>query len=142
MQISLELSKQIKQRLTDFVDDGGPDGPIDLGRIVSQLDALPLMLDMGGAVAIRPDGEIISFVWDKEEDYQVENDRRICNIALFAGSKKYPELKQLIPSRDQDDVECPHCNGTGTLSINADLGVDNIVCYCGGLGWIPKERSS
>jgi hypothetical protein len=139
MQISLELSEQIKQRLTDFVDESGPD---DLRRIASELNALPLRLDMGGVYAIRPDGQIISVCWDKEEDYQVENDRRICNIALFAGSKKYPELKQLIPLRSQDDVECPHCNGTGTLAINAELGVDNIVCYCGGLGWIPKEHSS
>jgi len=142
MQISLELSKQIKQRLTDFVDESGPDSLVDLGRVVSKLNALPLMLDMGGALAIRPDGQIISFCWDKEEDYQVENDRRICNIALFAGSKKYPELKQLIPSKSQDDVECPHCKGTGIDPFSVELGVDNIVCYCGGLGWIPKERSS
>lgn len=141
MQISLELSKQIRQRLTDFVDESGPDSLVDLGRIVSQLNALPLMLDMGGAFAIRPDGQIISFVWDKEEDFEVENDRRICNIELFAGSKKYPEVRQLIPPKSQDDVECPDCNGTGTHPISIGLGVDNIVCYCGGLGWIPKERS-
>lgn len=142
MRISLELSEQITQRLTDFVYESGPHGLIDLARIVAQLNALPLKLDMGGAFAIRPDGQIISFVWDQEEDYQIENDRRICNIALFAGSKKYPELEQLIPSRSQDDMECPHCKGTGTEPVCAELGVDNIVCYCGGLGWIPKECSS
>ena len=72
MQISLELSEQIKQRLMDFVDESGPNSLVDLGRIVSKLNALPLMLDMGGALAIRPDGQIISFCWDKEEDYRLK----------------------------------------------------------------------
>lgn len=137
MTISSKLKQQIEARLNEFLNSTEPD-ELDLRRISDELNALPLLLDMGGCFAIRPDGEIISFGWDEEKKYEVEKDQRVRNIALFAGSKKYPELKELIPPRTQEDRDCPHCEGTGTLAINAELGVENIICYCGGLGWIPK----
>jgi hypothetical protein len=138
MAISTELKRQIERRLNEFINSTEPD-KLGLRAIAAELNALPLLLDMGGCYAIRPDGEVISFAWDDEKDYQVEQDRRTKNIALFEGGQKYPELKELIPARTLEDQDCPHCNGTGTLPINAELGVRNLLCYCGGLGWIPRE---
>ena len=62
------------------------------------------------------------------------------NLVLFQGAKKYPELSELVPSRPPDAEDCSHCNGTGIEPMNEKPGLDEerIVCYCGGLGWLPK----
>jgi hypothetical protein len=133
-----ELKQQIETRIKEFLNSTEPD-QLDLRHIAAKLNVLPLLLDMGGCFAIRPEGEIISFAWEEEEDFRVEKDQRIQNTSLYQGSKKYPELTELIPLRSSEDKECPHCKGTGTLAINAELRVENILCYCGGLGWLPKE---
>lgn len=71
--------------------------------------------------AINSAGDILSIVWDDSEHPQVESDPRIRNVALFQGAKK-----------------CPRCGGgTGVDPYATKLHLDNIVCYCGGLGWIP-----
>jgi len=111
---------------------------MQLRAVVLKLNVLPLVLDMGGCLAIKPEGEIISFAWDSEMDIQIELDERIRNIALFQGTAKYPELKAMIPARTKDAVDCPHCNGTGIEPLATELQITNIVCYCGGLGWIPQ----
>jgi hypothetical protein len=138
MTIRPGLKRQIETRIKEFLNSTDPDN-FDLRRIAAQMLVLPILLDMGGCYALRPGGELISFAWDDEKDHRTEQDRRIRNIALHQGSKKYPELKELISNKTVDDIDCPHCNGTGTLPINEELGVKNILCYCGGLGWIPKE---
>ena len=139
---SPEIAKQIEARLSEFVTATTPDLG-ELRQIAAALGALPLIQGLGGGYAIRPDGEIISFPWDDPSDVQVENDVRMRNMALYQGSKEYPELSVLIPSRPPDALECPYCKGTGTV---ADLPADfkfreYIVCYCGGLGWLPGPES-
>ena len=138
MEITSEIKHQIETRLNEYLRSTEPD-KLDLRRVAAELHALPLMLDMGGCLAIRPYGEIVSFAWDEEQNYVVERDRRLCNIALFQGSEKYPELLHLITPRTLLDKDCPHCDGTGIHPINATLRMGNILCYCGGLGWIPGE---
>lgn len=86
-----------------------------------ELNVLPLMLDMGGCFAIRSDGEVISFLWENDRDIRQENDARIRNIALFQGSKKYPELRALIPPRPPEATTCSQCNGTGIEPMSAKL---------------------
>ncbi len=138
MELPLELKRQIEARLKEFL--GSTDSvKLNLLSAAAELNALPLMLDMGGCFAIRMDGEIVSFAWDEEQDHVVERDRRLCNIALFEGSKKYPELLQLMTPRNSSDKDCPYCNGTGIAPMSEALKMDNIRCYCGGLGWIPGE---
>ena len=139
MEIATELSEQITSRLAEFINN--PSNAADLRDYSQQVDALMLFLDMGGFYAIRPNGEIISCEWDSETlTPRVEDDMRIRNIALFQGSKKYPELKALIPSRTDDDRECSYCLGKGILPFVAEYNLTNVVCYCGGLGWLPKEQ--
>ncbi len=78
---------------------------------------------------------------------QLENDSRICNIVLFQGSKKYPELAGLVPARPVGAIDCSHCHGTGvepfTAKVSAEHGLnpDVFVCYCGGLGWLPEAKA-
>lgn len=125
----------IERLLQNYITDATPD-PHNLRQLAAEKKVLPLLLDFGGMVAINCDGEILTFTWDEIERPQLEFDPRIRNIALFQSSKKYPDLKDLIVKPDDASV-CPHCDGTGIEPYAAKLNADNIVCYCGGLGWIP-----
>lgn len=51
---------------------------------------------------------------------------------------KYPELKLLIPQRPVDALECPECEGSGGFG-HLDPAVRDVICSCGGLGWVPKD---
>ncbi len=144
MNITPESSEKIKATLKEFVANPEPylikfDEPLDLRKIAAELNVLPMFLDMGGCYGIRPNGEIVSFSWDEPYKLEVENDPRIWNLVLFQGAKKYPELKELVPIRSPDSVECPHCKGTGIIHGLVEHGISpqNIVCYCGGIGWLP-----
>jgi len=46
------------------------------------------------------------------------------------------ELEGLI-EKLADARVCPYCRGTGIDTYAEKLKTDAIVCYCGGLGWIP-----
>lgn len=129
-----------KRTLEEFINSSTP-APDDIRETATQLEVLPLMLDMGGCYALRSNGQVVSFLWDDLKEVRVEDDLRIRNIALFQGSKKYPELKALIPPKPGNALECHVCGGTGVVPISAQLGLDNLVCYCGGLGWLPQEAA-
>jgi len=135
MIISSELSMRIAKLIEDYLAKGETAAP-ELRELVAQERVLPLFCDMGGVLTIDVDGEIRSFLWDDTLHGQVEYDPRIRNLALFQGSKKYPELEVLIEKPDDARV-CPHCRGTGTDPYAEKLNTDAIVCYCGGLGWVP-----
>jgi hypothetical protein len=135
MGISDELSDEISLILNDYLT-GTLTEKLGLRLIASKINALPLYVDMGGVFAIRANGEIVSISWDEEQVVVVE-DERVRNVVLFQGSRRYPRLVGLAPIKTQNSHVCPYCHGSGTDPVSANLGLDNIVCYCGGLGWIP-----
>jgi len=144
MKVTEELSVQIKARMNEFV--GNPDNPQYLRDYAQTLEALPIYRSWGGFWAIRPDGEII-LQYEEEIKTEEERDSRIRNLVLFQGSKTYPELLALIPSRTDGDLECPYCLGKGIpkeieeynrSQTSEEQKIKNLVCYCGGLGWLPK----
>lgn len=139
MPISPELAAQIELRLRECLADSTPD-ELNLREVVAKFGALPLALDWGGAFAIRPDGEIIMYLWDPPHDLRIEHDTRLRNIALFQGSLRYPELKVLVPARPDNAPECHSCKGTGIPPEVKKYGLQNLVCYCGGLGWLPPSE--
>jgi hypothetical protein len=99
------------------------------------------MLDGGGCLGVHPSGEVASFLWDEPDLLRAEHDQRIINIAYFQASLKYPALAALVPLRPTDALACPFCDGSGKcLDPRANL-VDLVVCYCGGLGWLPRESA-
>jgi hypothetical protein len=81
-------------------------------------------------------GEIRSFLWDDLLHGQLESDLRFETWRFFQGSKKYPELRELIVRPDDARV-CWGCGGSGIDPYTEKLNSDTFVCYCGGLGWIP-----
>ncbi|SRR6266545_2540444 len=135
MHISKDLSSLIARLIEEYPTKEELISP-ELRKLVSQECVLPLFCDMGGVLTINVNGEIRSFLWDDTLHGQVEYDPRIRNIALFQGSKKYPELQGLI-EKPEDARTCSFCGGTGIAPIAEKLNTDAIVCYCGGLGWIP-----
>ena len=138
--ISPELKTQIKSRQQSLVSNSSP-LPLELQRLTSEIDALPVYWDMGGVLALRPSGEVIMFSWDEPTDLQTVHDAVIRNLALFQASKRYPELQALAPSRPPDARECSYCKGTGYPSALENSGIENVVCHCGGLGWLPNEEA-
>lgn len=135
MSISGDWSARLRKLIQDYSAKSGSDRP-ELLQLVAEQNVLPLFSDMGGVLAIDVTGEIRSFLWDDLLHGQLESDPRIRNLALFQGSKKYPELKDLIVKPDDAHV-CWGCGGTGRESYSEKFNIDGVVCYCGGLGWIP-----
>ena len=136
MDISSEQSVLISKLIADYITGSAPDSN-NVRQVVAQKNVLPLLLDVGGVVAINPDGHVLSFLWDDTEHPRLESDPRIRNVALFQGSKAISRAERPVPTKPGDARTCPSCGGSGIDSAAAKLNVDNIVCYCGGLGWIP-----
>jgi hypothetical protein len=134
MNIAAQLSERIAELAQEYPTRA--DASPDLCELVAQENVLPLYCDMGGVLTIGINGDIRSFLWDDLLHGQIEHDPRIRNIALFQGSKKYPELKLLI-EKPEDARVCEFCNGSGVAPGAIELDTDSIVCYCGGLGWVP-----
>jgi hypothetical protein len=115
----------------------GFDPPLDLRVLVAELRLLPALLDMGGCLGLRPTGEVASFLWEEPTTLRPETDLRIRNLAYYQVSLKHPELALLVPRRPAGAVTCTYCAGSGRCSgLPAELA-DKIVCYCGGIGWLP-----
>jgi len=126
------LRQTIDLLISEYLSDVSPD-PLRLRELVSQTNMLPVFLDMGGCYAIRPSGEVVSFEWDKEKDIRVETCPRTRNLAYCQGGKKYDLLQKFIPAKPHEAVACPYCEGKGDLPEP----LDKVVCYCGGVGWLP-----
>ncbi|HYV38716.1 MAG TPA: hypothetical protein VE988_23730 [Gemmataceae bacterium] len=113
----------------------GGSSAIDLRKVAANLQILPLILDMAGCLGIRPNREVLTFMWDDPQTVTVEHDERIRNMVLFRASQKYPQLAALKPIRPFDAKICPHCSGVGKVASIPR----SIICYCGGLGWVPVQ---
>lgn len=135
--MSNNLSTLIAKLIQEFLARPAPDA-LELRQLVADEQVLPLFWDMSGVFTINPDGDILSFLWDDTLHPHVEYDPRIRNLALFQGSKRYSELKDYVPSRPDNARTCPDCGGTGTHPYAEKLNTDAIICYCGGLGWLPE----
>ncbi len=137
---------EIAAALAEFVAVSEPytirfDPPLDLRAIAADVQLLPAMLDMGGCIGLRPSGAVASFLWDEPRQLRAETDERIRNLAYYQASLKYPRLVPLGPRRPPDAVVCSYCGGSGRCSGLPDRLADSVVCYCGGLGWLPNEKS-
>src|SRR5437867_2939863 len=128
MSIDSRITEQIKFRLKEFISN-----PENLkyyyNKVATEFGVLPLYVDWEECRAIRPNGEIVSYFHDNSFSpnaevgkLRIETDLRWKNIALVQGSKKYPELKDLIPEKPFNAKECPYCKGTGLeeLASNPD----------------------
>jgi hypothetical protein len=97
---------------------------------------LVLLQNWTQTTVITADGEIL--VIDTENDAP---DRPATapeqHLGLFRGIRHYPELLSLLPTRPSTSRTCPDCLGTGVhRAILSNPQLRNIICTCGGAGWI------
>jgi len=106
-----------------------------------QLNVLPVMFDIGGASVLCPDGTWKCVLWN--EPHAVTEmacfDDRIERGLRHKASQKYPSLQWMKPIPQSVSINCPECNGDG-ISPAAKAGATNVVCWCGGLGWVPANE--
>lgn len=91
---------------------------------------LPLMGTIGAVWLLRADGSLWTVDSDFGNPFQpLPDDWHTC--AIVAGTRRYPWLEQLLPSRPAGAVDCADCGGRGMIG-------DVVPCHgCGALGWRP-----
>jgi hypothetical protein len=133
------LSEQIAIRLKEYIADTSHDA-LNLRKLAARFEVLPLCVDWENCWAIRSDGRVVVFLHSTEDTQpEIEDDQRLVNIALYQGGITYPEIKSLVPSRPAQSKDCPYCVEKGIDP--GSLEDENIICYCGGLGWVPAVLS-
>jgi hypothetical protein len=128
------LSGRIEARIKEWLQ--GPDG-LHLAPAVRTSGALPIYSDMGATFFIRPDGEILVRAHDSRDDPVVEREPRWRLAALVVGAEKYPELKELLPSRPAETADCTSCGGTGRLKVE-NIERTFVCGTCHGMGWLAE----
>ena len=135
-----ELSEWLEEAINSYCGEASEEPPY-LKRLAAQWHALPVMIGWTEFWGVKPNGEVWVVATEGDEKPQVESDARMRRMALFQGTKKYPKLKPLVPSRPLDAVACSHCGGSGRVDVpGVEPGV--VICYCGGLGWLTSEDDS
>jgi hypothetical protein len=144
LDLSPSQQEQVERMIDEFVGDSTSIHAHARGA-VARAEALPLFFDLTAFMALRPDGHV---VWvDTEDDpgaIDFVRETRLRNLGLYLGTKRYPELQFLLPSRPPDARECPHCRGTGRVILPQDLEhlSEKMNCFCGGIGWLPHDSKS
>jgi hypothetical protein len=85
---------------------------------------------MGGVIALSTTGEFV--LYDPERGtVNPVRDELWLDVALASLGKKYPDLRDLLPTRPESSVICPNCSGSGrTMDGRLFCG------KCRGFGWI------
>ena len=100
---------------------------------VRATNALPVYVDMGGALCFTPEGCVLHYDWGSETA-GLENDPDWILVAAVAAAEKYPALRDILPARPATAETCSRCNGSGRLALTP-----NFLAHCGkcfGLGWV------
>ncbi|MEA2413587.1 MAG: hypothetical protein QOI58_244 [Thermoanaerobaculia bacterium] len=106
-------------------------------KMASDHATLPLFRGREGFFGISVSGEMLVFRWDHFDQPQPALPRGTAYGALIVGSRKFPELAALLPSREEMDEPCESCAGTGSHPLSRERNDDRILCDCGGLGFTP-----
>ena len=127
----------VELALTDYVTHP-EEGAGELARLARSHHVLPLWTDWVGCIALRPTGELVFFTWDDPERLEHvgaagDHDRRMVHAARAQGSRRFPTILGLAPTRDASARVCSSCGGSGKLASVPDT----LACECGGLGWVP-----
>jgi hypothetical protein len=110
--------------------------PTDTYADVKRLSALPIGWSMWAGYFLRANGEVV--VVGEDEDHpevdSIHTEPGHVLRALVWGSERYPELKQLLPTRVPGAVDC-RCRAIPLFAEGKVLSPD-----CGGLGWVPDAE--
>ena len=105
---------------------------VDLASIRRLHKILPLLVDSGGVSGITSEGHVLEVMWDSPGTARVA-DPHMRDLTLIVGARQFPFLRTLLPEPGPRPKVCPMCGGSGSPGP----GLENVVCWCGGLGWVP-----
>jgi hypothetical protein len=132
------VAQYIAERIARFPIERHPDLAYQ-EQYVAGYGALPLLIDWTCTIGITPDGALLEWSTDNDNPWLKEvSDQRGARLALARGPRLFPGVAPLMPVRDPSAVDCPHCAGAGVTPLASKM--PNLVCFCGGLGWVdPSE---
>jgi hypothetical protein len=140
IQLHSDAKQWTEEAIRDYTSESSQAPPY-LKVLAAKYSLLPLYIDWTAFFGLRGDGAIVLVATEEpDEPPTVEQDERLINLALYQGSLKYPYLSRLVPTREPTARDCPHCEGRGTIEL-AGVEPNIVVCYCGGLGWLPESSS-
>lgn len=127
MKPNARISKQIRDRIAKLAVEERDD---QIRRALAR-EALPLYRDLTGCILLTPSGDFLFLNWETGEVESVQ-DPKWRTVALVEGSKQFPELQELFPTRPPNAPTCTKCGGSGRLR----LGKQELLCAtCSGLGY-------
>ena len=98
MKPSDDLRKRIQNLIDNYCSESSNE-PAYLKILAEQYRVLPIYIDWTAFFGLRPDGEILLVPTEEPNDPEPETDERLKRVAIYRGSKKYPELKPLTPEK-------------------------------------------
>lgn len=134
--------QQVERRIAEFIADSSSVYAYAFGAI-ARLNGLPLYFDWTAFMALLLDGQIVWISYDNEPgDIEVVQEERVRNMGLFQACKLHPELQFLVPPKPTDAIDCPDCRGMGRLPFppGSEHVAERLICYCGGIGWLPSGK--
>jgi hypothetical protein len=126
MSIPPATSRRIEDAIADLVPE--PVGHINFEGLLHR--ALPLFGTIGEVWLLRADGSL----WRADSDAGLALEplpQSLRTMALVAGAQRYTWLRDLLPSRPADAIDCTSCGGVGRLGSERAVFCD----ACGALGW-------
>ena len=130
----------LETELTRYLAE--PFGPPDAHTVAARHRVLPLVNDFMGCWALDMDGRLVFCAWEALESVVPVSDQPVdaigANAVLALGSRRFPALAAIRPARPSDAIACATCDGSGRLAE----WPENVVCACGGLGWLPASESA
>lgn len=140
IQLDSDTKRWIEVAIRDYTSESSAAPPY-LKVLAAKYSVLPLSIDWTAFFGLRADGAIVLVPTEEpDEGPTVELEERLVNLAVYQGSLKYPYLSRIVPRRPTNARDCPHCEGRGKIELPG-FEPNLIVCYCGGLGWLPESSS-
>ncbi len=137
LNVPSEQAEFIRARVAGFEAEAPPELQWQTGY-VREHQALPLYLGWTETIGIRADGTLVRWAtegnWSDGTEFAEDT---WVNLAIVQGALRYPELHGLIPERPSDATTCDQCQGSGKLQLPPEYA--NVICNCGGIGWIPTR---
>jgi hypothetical protein len=135
------LDPALQRRLLAAYVAGPDPEPSGTRALAARYRLLPVYLDWTGFVGLREDGELLFVGSDPPQDPAILEEAHFRRIALAVAAQDYPELAFLRPERPPDAVVCPSCGGAGRVVLAGVQAPPNVLCACGGLGWVPQAEA-
>jgi len=124
-------------RLFRWHRPGAPDG-IDWEQSFQARGLTPVWADWVGGFGLTAAHEVVYIDHQSGATPEPVEEPHLRHVTLFTASRRFPELAGLAPERRAGDPTCPSCGGTGVFrGLDGRPAPDNVVCFCGGMGWLP-----